>query len=522
MNIEQYSERISRQLAKSSQTFRTALQTVVTSSDYAYAIGSLTHEILATDAERKLWLDRFGLVYCAFMIPSDLFAVPVKALFSTEGELRLAPPDQYYWGTESYDIQNFFNLRWSCESVQVQFLQDYGILRTTSKEGRRRPGNLVLVSDDFLDYLEESHEPVPDSVQLDFYNTDDPRFDEFMSHNEKTIRHIFGFRSFASFCAAFEELVSIRELSGSHSDYICLIPCADGLHHGMFCYFFRRTVGGPYRVLLRIFSYLLFTYCRSLDRSEYQRRATVVETALSHAHSEFHAMRNALGTLQNKLQVLRLTQSPHGDGGSTGHLESALECHGQVLSHLNRVETIALSSPRFYGDVTTLNTLADLLLGRCDQKARRKLDLRLDRGHVDEQFELPSSVSELVQALFQFIDGALTAVEEHLEEDQTSETPSVFSSLGIEDQSSELLFSVDGFGEWPTYIQEAIQSVNILGRLPSRKVHGGRGLLSAIEMIRNQYQGECGLIEGGAFSDLSASWDIRIPIKINRQLHLFH
>lgn len=97
--------------------------------------------------------------------------------------------------------------------------------------------------------------------------------------------------------------------------------------------------------------------------------------------------------------------------------------------------------------------------------------------------------------------------------------------LALEDDNdrSTLLIWVDSSAEWPVHIKEAIQTVSILGRLPSRKFRGGRGVLSAVELIRNQYQGECTLTESSAQNGrLYASWGITIPVRIIRQLSLFH
>ena len=518
MNIEQYSDHIQGGFFHLSRTFQTALQTVVNSSDYAHVIATMTRTILADDPERELSLNHLGLVYCAFVIPSKLFPVPVKVLFPIKGEFSPVPAGQHLTSSEGIGDSFFNPFGADHELIQVQFVQDDKALGATATKNRKNRGNLVLVSEDFLKYL-----GVPDDRESGYDNIDDPRYRLFMSRNREVIEHLFGYFDDepGGLCPAFKELASIRQLSQCRANYVYLVPCKDS-HRGVFAFFFRQPVSSRYRNLLRIFSYLLFIQSRSLDYSEYQRRAVILGKVLSHAYSDFHDMRSALGTLQNKLQTLRSGLPVEGD--SRDRLQSALESHSQALAYLDKIESSAVEPAMSSGDVTTLRMFKDLFLNQFDQRDRKRFLLKTDRDRIDQLFELPGSARELVQGLFQVVDGAMAPVDEHTEQDKTPRG-GVSMDLALEDDNdrSTLLIWVDSSAEWPVHIKEAIQTVSILGRLPSRKFRGGRGVLSAVELIRNQYQGECTLTESSAQNGrLYASWGITIPVRIIRQLSLFH
>lgn len=153
MTIEEYCEDIARQLSSQDGRFKAELQSVVHSIDYASAITSLTRTILSTDAQRKLWIDRFGLVYCIFIVPSDLFVTPVKSLFSTDSWELDDQPGETLRGAESLWGDSFFaSGPLSQGDVQVHFV-GHELPKSGIPKSRKRGHNVVIVDDDFMEYL---------------------------------------------------------------------------------------------------------------------------------------------------------------------------------------------------------------------------------------------------------------------------------------------------------------------------------------------------------------------------------
>jgi hypothetical protein len=241
MNIERYYERFSDQLNSRASKFKASLQNVVHSVDYARTIASLTREIFSADVERKLWIDRFGLVYCAFNVPSDLFVTPIKALFSIDDWELDDLPDEDFWGPESPWGNSFFgrhNL--SVGVVQVHFVGDK-YPEAANPTCHKRASNVVLVSNDFLEYLEESDEHIAADDDEDDFDTNDARFQAFLSHNRLAIARIFGIGSALIemapwYCSAILELGLLTQQSKHRGQHVYLVPgqLVPGAYPGVF------------------------------------------------------------------------------------------------------------------------------------------------------------------------------------------------------------------------------------------------------------------------------------------------
>lgn len=462
---------------------------------------------MTNDPEGRLWLERFGLVYCAFIVPSDLFATPVKALFSTDGKWQLGSVPGWPWEMKSGWFDSFFHPWWQTGVAQVRIVRD-SVLAALPPERQRRKGNLLLVNEHFLDYVAELRGKwMP-------YDSNDPRFCIFVSRNRETISYVFQLGTFLyiashCYCFAIDEINFLRGLSGCRPRYACIISCTDGIRRGVFCFLFRRELSHHHRILLEYFSQLLLTYCGSFERSELQRRATLLHNQLLGKQADFHALRTALATLQNKLQVLRLAEPTHANTSYKALVQNALDCQMDVLSYLDRLETAAQSFKQAEGPFVTVQTIADLLSSYCDEHDRERLTVHLKNWGANVNFELPGPLEELAEAFHQFIDGALRSSAQ-------GQKSGVDLFVGTSPDRSELMVWVESAGMLPDYLQQAIDSVSILDRLPSLKPGGGRGILSAIGLIRNQYQGRCDLTTMATprHPGPCAFWDIRVPIKV--------
>lgn len=508
MDIDKYSSDICCQLNECAQSFKEKLRTVLQSDDYARALVSLFREFLTSDCERELWLDRLGLVYCALIIPSELFVAPVKALFSTTGNWDLESTEIVPWGHESPWVNSFFSPGFAIQSgvIEVEFMN--ALPTTVTPEPRK-----FVVDENFLAFLDETETAV--------FDTNDGRFRNFLSHNEQMISDLFPigdlFQEFAPwYCSAFDELAYIRRLSRLSPQWAYVMHCTDGIHEGMFCFFFRRSLSSIHRFLLFFFSQLLLSYCGTLDHQELERRAGVLHSQLAQKHSAFHSIRTALGTLHNRLQLSLMTNSPGETPSHIRQIQSALDSHKEVIFYLNTLEASGLLFRKSEGDVVTLELLLHHLLSKYDVKDRERLASHVDRKNSKNYFELPGPLPQLLDALSQFVDGALGAPAKHPQGKARLE-------LGLSIEGSFLMITIDAPTELPPYLQEAINMVNIFDRLPSLKPEGGRGLLSAVALIRHYYHGHCDLQHMSVFSDtLCASWSITIPINIIRQLRLFN
>jgi hypothetical protein len=528
MNSELQFERLCSRFDAQMGKFRKGMSAIQTSLDYAEAIARLTSDVLLADVDGKLWMQRFGLVYCGIIVPSDLFVTPIHAFFSTDGHCRMSDPDVLPWGTKNQLGDSFFSPRLSLQSGVIQVLFTHGNHHNAVRlKPQTASSNLLIVDADFLRYIEEYEGVDRQSGRLSFVR-DDPRLEVFLSANEQNVAHIFGEpidslrRRPGWFCPAFSELAFVSELSGSSPRYVCIVRCTDGLRMGIFSFFFRQELSYAQRLVVHFFSQMLFAYLGSVDSFEYRRRAILVHNAMSRMHSHFHAMRTALGTLQNKLQVLRANESSGAMAQTMPHVDGAIEGHAEALSLLNSLEAVALSPLTSEAHIFQLKRLVDLLLARYKPPSYRRINIFVKHEILDEQVESLGRLSELAEALYQFADGASNALSEpprNIEPFMAVRRRLDFS-ISLEDR--ELIIRLDCPRQLPEYIQNSIQSVNLLDRLPSTRSTGGRGLLSAIAVIRNHFQGTCNLMdECDIRYHPTASWDIRIPVRIVRQYRLF-
>jgi len=297
----------------------------------------------------------------------------------------------------------------------------------------------------------------------------------------------------------------------------------DEIYPGVFCFLFERKLSANHRMLLRVLSDRLFSFLRFADRSEFQRRTADLQGQLAAWHSDLHSLRTALGTLGNKLHVLRINGEGANASKSANYVKEALECHAETLEYLSRLESIALSVADPLAPTFTLTKLGDLWRSQWKLPSHWDFDDESpDFIYVDLPFQLPGSAIELGQALYQFIDGALSApstVHEvpHLREDDDYSSPHIHVSLFPE--FSSLSIWITTRSKLPSHVESAIHSMNVLGRLPSIKQSGGRGVLSAIQTIRTKYQGSC-RIENSDYE--GAAWQVDIPVTIIRQYRLFN
>src|ERR1019366_3224699 len=107
-------------------------------------------------------------------------------------------------------------------------------------------------------------------------------------------------------------------------------------------------------------------------------------------------------------------------------------------------------------------------LWRSQWQLPSEVELNVDHDDADLQFDLPGPAVALGEAIYQFLEGALSA---HNNETTTPRaatmyaTPRVHMRLNLE--ASELNLSVDSANELPGHIDTAIREVNIFDRLPS-------------------------------------------------------
>lgn len=626
-------------------------------------------EILSNENQRNLWIDYFGLASCAFIVPSDLFVTPVPCRFAVTSKNNVADAnlDDVLSGSTSLHKRAPLSVRrrrWasntpysffggnipSDEVIQVHFVGER-LSSMPRVRSHKASLNTLLVSDSFLDYLQDSAFNIPYSSS-ELYNPNDHRLKVFMARNGDAIQHIFGvgtplvgpdsYLPLEPYIEALEELIEVAVYTRNGGPHIYLIPGNDdGNHPGLFCFIFRSTVDSTHRALLRFTCDRLLRFIRAADRFEIQRRTVLLHGQLAATHADLHNLRTAMATLFNKLQIIQMSDNTHA------HASEALDIYSNALSHIDKLETAALSTATSHSASFTMSSLRDIWL---NQWGITHLELNISPEHLSDYFTLSGSAIDLGAALFQFIedprdldepstsqyftldqspppidhwepmsddelaiaanqyqasfnygsqaiddlytteqfvlhglefdpmwhgyeaspdigeasdtidssdhssptgyyddlsanvaehsaglDPATIADVEHGDilppteahespgDDSSGPTPDSYGDtvlhMHIDQRTSELCLFIRHRIEFSIEVQEAITSVNILGRLPSDKPSGGRGILSAITTIRNQYRGKCTFINPW---HVGPSWTIRLPIKMFRPRRSSH
>jgi hypothetical protein len=527
VTIEEYCEDLTRLLYSQRDTFKTAMQNVVHSMDYATAIASLLREVLSNDLERKLWVHSLGLLYCVFILPSELFITPVKSVFSTDTwEMDNRPSDTLV-GPESHWVNSFF-ARHSLSNgvIQIHFVGGKRPI-STSPKFRNRGQNVFIVDDDFLNYLHEWDDEVDDKGNQYDLDTTDIRFRAFLSQNRRAVERIFGvkglLKEFApSYCRAIIELESVTCQRRHRGQHVYLVPGhEDAVYPGVFCFLFQHQLSSRHRVLLRIFCDHLFGLLRSGERSELQRRNVLLHGQLAARQSDFHTVRTVLGTLSNTLHTMRLEGTRKATSESAAYISEALQCHAELLGYVDKLETHAISATKSFGPIFSLITLSNHW--RSEWNLLTDWKMTLARENTDLPFELPGPVLDIGQVIYQFLEGVPIRPDktgqnhQMQEQDLDDNTPSLYMSLDIADSS--LFLMIDTGSKLPFPLEGAVRSMNIMGHLPSQKHKGGRGILSAISMIRNRYRGSCQFLNSASEG---ASWMVSIPVAVVRQYRLFN
>ena len=155
-------------------------------------IAQLVKDVLSTPMQQLIWSERLGLVYCAFVIPTDLFITPIKCLIPANTWDLNQTPD-YYLSGPTFDFStSFFDTNvLSSGIVTVAFLHDRPLTTYPSPRDESTP-DAIVVDDPFLEYLDEWNEQ--DTYSL-FSESDpskvDPRLRTFAWRNYRALGRLF-------------------------------------------------------------------------------------------------------------------------------------------------------------------------------------------------------------------------------------------------------------------------------------------------------------------------------------------
>jgi hypothetical protein len=225
----------------------------------------------------------------------------------------------------------------------------------------------------------------------------------------------------------------------------------------------------------------------------------------------FHDMRNLLGTLSNEIDSALAAHHDEDSNVLEAALAAASETHYEAVRLLDKLEVNSSSSVDSSDRQSTLRSLQQLWLSIFPPGPYQDIHLETEQESI--LFDLPGSPESLGRALSNFFDHK-TPISEML----TGPSDDAQISLSLDLSASFLRVECCFAPLLPPHVEEALRSVSVDRRLPSTKNQGGRGLLSAISVIRNDFSGT---IHFGNNPDLGFRWEVMIPISIVRQYRLF-
>jgi hypothetical protein len=560
MDIDRFSDSISDGLRGCKIDFAAALRTANDSFAYASAIVSVTKNVLSIPEQWKLWIRRFGLLYGAFAIPSDLFPVPIRCRFGSNPwrkdpnpnsnpessdpqdrepytylvprDLEACSPDEWTLDDESNMLPNDSILPY-CEgffkpecltkgAIHVQFVS--ALFECDRPLSHNRSVHTILVPEDFLEIGKKIG-----SAPWDFKRQKlvrDETVARFVHYNRNALKYLFNFEypiTIMDHFLAIRELQDFTSQHSHHAPHIYLFPGDEfELHPGAFCFAFQEEVSPFHKTLLGILSNRLFRFLRAQDHSEFQRRTTPVRNQIAAMNSELHSLRNVTGALGNKLHTFAARDLTGEQPSSSGRVTEALELHTHLLHHLDKIESLVSPTFQASASTVTLRILLNLWRAQWNQPETIFTVILPKEDHLyDNQFELSGPPDELGDALFQLIEGRVTDSllgardQEDLESmgfhlDSLSVTIAVFVS--------ELELRIHGGRRLPSYVVRLIHELTLLDRLPSLKPSGGKGILSAIALIRTQFRATLELTHDPNWVNM---WRVTIPIIALNQYRLF-
>jgi hypothetical protein len=143
-----------------------------------------------------------------------------------------------------------------------------------------------------------------------------------------------------------------------------------------------------------------------------------------------------------------------------------------------------------------------------------------EESGLDNQIELPGPPAELGDALYQLLDGKLRDIQLSTSlragsADKSGNT--LHLQVAICFFASSLWIRINGGSQFDAPIQLAMRNVTLLDRLPSLKPMGGRGILTAIALIRARYFATIELTKSPV---VGQGWTVDIPITTLHQLSL--
>lgn len=499
------------------------------------AIARSVERILCASLQRSFWIDRLGLVHCAFVIPTELLVTPVKCLFSANPWLLNLEPDEYLRGPH-YELPNsFFAPRVLSQGmVAVIFLRKRP-LKTYPPTSDEPIPNTITVDDGLLSYLDEWEATPPDDWENGLPDKDgksrakhaDPRLLAFLLRNRRAVENLFGLQRAVFlipnfYLAALSELRDATRMRTNRGRYCYLVSGEDRYGaHAVLCFMFRRELSVSYRLHLRSFSDLLLAFFRRLDRNEMDRRKALIISHDPILHGALHDLRNALGILGNKLNVIRVNAQKNNPQKALSKIQDALASHDVALNCVARTEAALVPQNDSCLPVLVLDRLVDSWRSLWGLPDNSDLDVVMFPGDIETPFQLTGPPSELGHALYQFIEGELSSLAPSghpVTDPDDSESDKVRVYILLLPERHCLHISMHGRQQIPEYVDLSLRSVNVFDKLPSRKIHGGHGVLTAISLIRHRFFGTC---EYGTDSDGKMLWEISVPITVVTQYPLF-
>lgn len=523
MDIERQSELLSASLDTCLPEYRSNIETFRTPKDYASALQKLL--LNALSPKGRSWLDEMGGTHCGIVFPSESLVAPIEIFFPISLDVadRLPEGRAPWKPADDGSTYSFFGREFMSVRGTFQFLFD--IDGDSPQAEKRNRSRLLQLTPGFADYLEECAKS--DSPFLQY--PDDDRQKAFFAKNSTIIARYFNttpdyleHRQW-DICFAMSELLDIRQETEYEPQYCFLGRYNDGRHWGVFCFFFRKQIPSDSALMLRLLLDLLFSCVVEVDRSEYQRKSANFMEAMSKAQKEFHDIRNSMATLRNRLQVVSRNMQRRGVQESN-QVILALKSQSELQEQIDVLESLALRSQPPKEHIYSPRKILEVLEIRYEARFKQQILAEVFRDVIDLDLQFKGSVADLVEALRQLIDGALTQIEEKApRRKRRRRRKKVYLQISLAN-SSGLLIKIVCPRRIPEYLEESIRTNTVLGRLPSGKQGGGRGILSSIALIRTQFQGACTLADSYdlRFEDPSThEWTIELPVTSVAQYPLF-
>jgi len=544
VNSEPASDGINEILDHYTVEFGAALRRVADSSSYASQIASLTFKVFSRPQLWKLWIERFGMLYGAFVLPSDLFPFPLRCRFRTDHwrtsrelpdcwEIDNDPATDSGTGALPEHFGFFTPASLKGGDLHIKFVAEFG--NQDSSKSHNLSRNKIVVPEEFV--------KAEELLQIDYADDEaerdrlmnDLRLQRFLAYNYRALDYIFRASNpgwGAHFLRAIRELQTFTSQNSHHARHIYLYP-GDPFESfpGVFCFAFNKKLTSSHKISLALISNGLFRFLRALDRTEFQRRTIPFHEYIVATHSELHSLRNTIGALGNKLQTLAGHDLCAEQPSTLKHVSDALELHAHVLHYLERIEALvtptaqtSLVTPtaRSYGSTVTIRKLLNMWREQWGHPEYIHLNVMepKEESGLDNQIELPGPPAELGDALYQLLDGKLRDIQLSTSlragsADKSGNT--LHLQVAICFFASSLWIRINGGSQFDAPIQLAMRNVTLLDRLPSLKPMGGRGILTAIALIRARYFATIELTKSPV---VGQGWTVDIPITTLHQLSL--